>query len=529
MQSSQGKDALDYLILGSGLAGLTFGALMAKKGHKVQVIEAHEFFGGYGHTFPQGEYEFNAHLHYVVGCGEGGPVNTALKKLDLDQSVLFTRLNEASYDRSFCEGQLLKIPYTLDKLQDNMIALDPRPESKAAIIEFINLLKTFSTVAEKFPRHIKYSYKMLSVLPSAVKLLPYRNSTLQEVFDACKLPPLLQTLVSGQLLDYLLPPKTLSFFVWAALFTAYSKGAYYPVKHFKHVVQSLVESIQKHNGQLVNNTQVVEFIKEPNKPNSVIGVLTQTVDPKTGIAFGEKTAIYAKNVICNFDPKQAAKMIGMDHFSKKLKKQLDYDYSGSSFVLYAVVKDIDLRDYGFGSWNMWHCQPDHNKAFDLMLNEQDYSKPYFAMNSCSLHEGVDNSNCPPENHQIFQLLTVANYDYWQSLKIRDRHTYNKKKLEVFDALLDVVEKEYIPNIRKHIAFKMTGSPTTNERYVLAPEGGCYGVNLTPRNFEFSRKLGSDTSIKNLYFCSAASGCGGFGGAIMTGLSLYEKLANDYCG
>ena len=41
----------DYLVLGSGLAGLSFAALMAKAGKKVKVIEAHEFPGGYGHTF----------------------------------------------------------------------------------------------------------------------------------------------------------------------------------------------------------------------------------------------------------------------------------------------------------------------------------------------------------------------------------------------------------------------------------------------------------------------------------------------
>ena len=33
----------DYLILGSGLSGLVFGALMAKSGQRVQVLEAHEY------------------------------------------------------------------------------------------------------------------------------------------------------------------------------------------------------------------------------------------------------------------------------------------------------------------------------------------------------------------------------------------------------------------------------------------------------------------------------------------------------
>lgn len=53
------------------------------------------------------------------------------------------------------------------------------------------------------------------------------------------------------------------------------------------------------------------------------------------------------------------------------------------------------------------------------------------------------------------------------------------------------------------------------------------MNLTPRNFSFSRKLTTDTSLKNFHFCSAASGVGGFGGTIMTGVRLYESFTKDY--
>ncbi|WP_198942519.1 NAD(P)-binding protein [Methyloprofundus sedimenti] len=46
MPNTQPNSAPDYLILGSGLAGLSFAALMAKAGKKVKVLEAHEFPGG---------------------------------------------------------------------------------------------------------------------------------------------------------------------------------------------------------------------------------------------------------------------------------------------------------------------------------------------------------------------------------------------------------------------------------------------------------------------------------------------------
>jgi phytoene dehydrogenase-like protein len=41
----------DAIVVGSGLAGLTVAALLANAGRRVQVLEAHEHLGGYGHTF----------------------------------------------------------------------------------------------------------------------------------------------------------------------------------------------------------------------------------------------------------------------------------------------------------------------------------------------------------------------------------------------------------------------------------------------------------------------------------------------
>ena len=83
----------DYLILGSGLAGLSFGALMAKAGKKVTVLEAHEYPGGYGHTFSEGgRYKFNAQLHYVWNCAKGRNVYNFLQKLNspiIDSNLLF--------------------------------------------------------------------------------------------------------------------------------------------------------------------------------------------------------------------------------------------------------------------------------------------------------------------------------------------------------------------------------------------------------------------------------------------------------
>ncbi len=252
------NNKVDYLVLGSGLSSLSFSALMAQQKRSIKILESHEHFGGYGHSFAVGNYRFNSQLHYVSSCGKGAIVHTFLRRLGLENEVTFNRLNVEGYDRIYCGDKSLHIPYGYDKLQKNMEKIDP--QASDSIKKFIAILIAFEKAAEIFPRHLHQSYRIIKAFPSYWKLFKYRNATLQDVFDECQLPKILQTLVSGQLIDYMLPPKELSFFVWAALFNAYNNGAYYATKHFEHVVDSLVKSIQDNGGELYANERVVEFI-----------------------------------------------------------------------------------------------------------------------------------------------------------------------------------------------------------------------------------------------------------------------------
>ncbi|MFN5862368.1 MAG: NAD(P)-binding protein, partial [Pseudanabaena sp.] len=107
----------DYLIVGSGISALVFAALMAKSGKKVQLLEAHEHAGGFGHTFTMAhKYKFNAQLHYVWNCGEGQPVHQVLQKLDLDKSVTFEHYDRDGFDHMHMPNYALQIPSSSEEL-----------------------------------------------------------------------------------------------------------------------------------------------------------------------------------------------------------------------------------------------------------------------------------------------------------------------------------------------------------------------------------------------------------------------------
>lgn len=343
----------------------------------------------------------------------------------------------------------------------------------------------------------------------------YLKSTLQDVFDKFNLPKEAQTLLALQWPDFLLPPNQLSFYAWVILFTAYQKGAFYPTQHFEHVINSLVKVIEDNNGKVLLNLEVTNFTVTNNKVTGVQA--SDRITHQTREFTGE-------TIICNMDPKKAAQMIGEEKFSSSVRQKLNYDYSPSNYMAYCVVKDIDLQDYGFGKWNTFHTgHQDLNEAFYQMYEKHDFSNPSFAITTPTLLT-KEQRDCP-EDCQIIEFLTVANYDYFKKLKSTDKKAYNQKKEEIFNFILDVVEKNYIPNLRKHIVFKITGSPTTNERYCWCPNGNSYGSNLTPRNMGIGR-LNHNTSLKNFYFCNASSGYPGFAPTFWTGALLYQRLSGD---
>jgi len=59
------NESRDFVVIGSGMGGLTVASLLARAGYRVTVLEAHTYPGGCCHTFPMGPYRFCAAVHYI--------------------------------------------------------------------------------------------------------------------------------------------------------------------------------------------------------------------------------------------------------------------------------------------------------------------------------------------------------------------------------------------------------------------------------------------------------------------------------
>ncbi len=74
---------LHCIVIGAGIGGLAAGALLARRGVQVTVLEARHYPGGCASTFTSGVYRFDSGA--TVGCGfhSGGPLDRLGRELDI--------------------------------------------------------------------------------------------------------------------------------------------------------------------------------------------------------------------------------------------------------------------------------------------------------------------------------------------------------------------------------------------------------------------------------------------------------------
>jgi all-trans-retinol 13,14-reductase len=500
----------DDIVIGTGMGGLTVGAMLARSGRRVLMLEAHDQPGGYAHTFRIRGFRFCAQVHYLFNCGEGESIHNLLSALDVADRVPFVRLDPEGFDHIVIDGERVRVPNGLAKYRDRLTRR--YPQHAKPLREYFRIVGVVGDELDRIeglPDRITRSLPLLlSTAYEHRHLVRYRRWTLEDLYDQVKMPPRLRAFLAGQCGDYLLPPRDVSFLLHVALVRGYDRGAYYPRKHYFHFVETIAASITSRLGCAILFEHAVDRIHV--EEGKVSGVTTTN---------GKRFT--ASRYISNVDPRATARLAGEHHFARDAKK-LAYDYSCGTFTMYLAVKGLDLRDHGFGSWNTWHYpHEDINRIYDDQLVRHDLSNPWLFMSTPTLHSDAPGL-CPP-GHQILEIATCCDHARLDRMRVADRRAYNHEKKKIRERILDVVEAAYVPNLRAHVALRLAGTPTTNERFCRAPEGNAYGSALTPANVGYGRRP-YKTALDNLWIVNATAGFPSVAGTVAAGLKLFQSLS-----
>ncbi|MEA5535153.1 NAD(P)/FAD-dependent oxidoreductase [Crocosphaera sp. XPORK-15E] len=441
--------SFDIIIIGSGIGGLTAGALLARYGKKVAIFESHSIAGGAAHSFVRQGFKFDSGPSFYCGLGKDSSSLNPLKQV-LD--IIGESLEVVSYDPlghyHFPEGEF-PVFSDLDKYRQAVAKITPQGAKELEHFESIMLglydcLKDIPTIT------LRSDLKLIPVLishyfPALVKTL-FQVGIIQgsvgDVMDKTVKDPWVRRLIDLEcfLLSGLKAQGTVAPEVAFMLGERTRAGVEYPLGGSEAIVNALIKGFKQWGGELYLSHHVDKIIVKSGKV--------------TGIKLRKGDVIEAPTVISNATV--------WDTYNHLLAPEdLPKNYREKELKTPTVESFMHLH-LGIKASGLENLTGHHVIVHD---SNQDISVPG---NTCMISiPSVWDKNLAPDGHYVIHAYTLEPYQGWEK-----NDDYEVKKKQRSQSLYKAIEK-VIPDIRQRVVLELIGTPLTHARF-LRRHQGTYG-------------------------------------------------------
>jgi prolycopene isomerase len=477
----------DVVVVGAGMGGLTAAALLAKAGMKVLLAEAFEAPGGYVHSFEREGYVFDPSVHLVV---DPPMFERLLDHVGTRDMVKF--IDPPNLYTAHFPGTKFHAPNT--GKEDFVEAhADLFPRHAAEIRKFWDVCAQIHHEAHELPSRVG-GLRNLDQLSKEFELtFKYRKATLQDALDEYLPDQKVQTICSAGSVSLGLPPRELSFMLFAQMaFSQIINGASYVEGGLQRMVDAFAESVRLNGGELVVSSPVTHIATEDEKV--------------TGVRLESGVEIKTSTVISNADPiKTFRDLIGEDKAPASVMRLLRrLRMSTSAFIVYAATP-LDVAQFDPGHLCYVCVDWDLNETVDQMRQGNPAGT---ALNVPGI---VDPTVAPTGNH-VLSAVTFAPYDIGRP--------WREVKPETTDKFLGVLDAA-IPGVSENLSFTVASSPEDVERFTRNTHGAVYGWENAPDQTG-SKRPDPETPIEGLYIAGSWTAPGaGFLRAVGSGVRTAE--------
>ena len=470
----------DAVIIGSGLGGLECAHILSKAGMSVLLLERGTQAGGCLQSYRRHGLAFDTGFHYVGGLDEGQSLHSAFRHLGLLR-LPWQRLDN-HFDRVTIGNQTFSFAQGYDAFVETLTAAFPA--ERDALNKYADMLKQ---CGEQQFDALNPQTGESSLLSRLFETSAYQYLT--ETFH----DPLLINVLCGTSLKMELRKESLPLFTFAHGNGSFIESSWRLKGDGSLIVNSLVDGIRMHGGEIICNTEVRELVEK---------------DGKLVHAVCSNGEIYEGNIfISNIHPAVTCNLVKQSSRMKKVYRSR-ITHLENTFGMFTVSLRIKPQTLRYFNWNQYIYKEPDVWAFHLKNNPVSG-----VLVSCRIPE--DGSKYV----QQVDLLTPMNWsecEQWSHTEVDRRgEDYKAMKKRVADECITLAER-FIPGLRDRITGCYTSTPLTYRNYTLTPEGSAYGLRKDFRN-PMITLLSPRTPIPNLLLTGQNLMLHGLHGVTMTAL------------
>ncbi|PIK39335.1 hypothetical protein BSL78_23841 [Apostichopus japonicus] len=487
--SNKVPENLDAVIVGSGIGGLAMGAIMAKAGKKVLVLEQHDQSGGCCHSFIEKGFEFDVGIHYCGELGEGTLTRVLIDQLT-DGQLVWEKVDEI-YD-IVAIGEAGKKKYYEMKcgprqvFRDNLVR--QFPDDVKAIDKFMALLKkgkgqfSRSIILKVLPKWLSQVLVSTGIIHLITRQFVEAKKSLDEVLEDLTDNKDLRTVFSYCFGDFGTPPDKCPFFMQASLMNHFMWGGYYPRGGASEIAFHLIPTIEKAGGKCLVRAPVTEIVL--NKDGAATGVVVRKGS--------NDVTINAPMVISDAGVYNTAKLLSpnvtpsVSQVIGKREEGLQNGYGG--FSLFVGLKGT-TEELNLPRRQCWSFPNNElSKSFWKYLNRSvaevlEGDVPLVFISFPSAKDSSWDQRYPGKS--VCTVVTLVNWDWFQEWEEERVMHRGDGYVSVKDAIAKKMWEQVLhiyPQLADKVEYFDSGSPLTNSYYIRADKGEMYGLDHNKERF-----------------------------------------------
>lgn len=462
----------DVLIIGSGLGGLECGALLAKRGFKVLVLEGSNQPGGCMQSFRRGGLHYDTGLHYVGGLAQGGAMHEAFAELGL-LDLPWQRMDE-DFDHVIIGGRHFAFH-----------------QGYEAFVE--GLAKDFPHQREALQSYVQ---RLQNITAEDMDVCAY--DYLQETFS----DELLLNVVSAAAMKTELRKESLPLFNFAHTCSSFIESSWRLKGDGNLLVRKLISTIEEVGGEVRTNSKVVRLTEKDGRISSAVCADGQTYE--------------AEYFISDIHPAVLCDLLeGCPSVRKAFRRRMTFgENTCGMFTAQLSIKPESLRYFAHNVFvydkpNVWTMTEENDPVKGVMISAR------------VPEDGSDNLR------QI-DLLTPMPWQEcqaWAETKVGHRGEDYKAFCQQKTKECIRLAEQYIPGLSEMVEQCYTSTPLTYRDYLGSPEGGAFGMRKDCRCSMLSFHSVS-TPLPNLLLTGQSIILPGIEGVTMTAFETCRKIKQD---